>query len=97
MHAHLVLRHAKYPLGNCMEPCKAPVRQVWSCGLGLYGELGLGRQTTARHPVRITDFDVGNDPLVAISCGADNCGAVSQNGRVYVWGAKYLPNDRSPT
>jgi len=78
--------------------------QVWSCGLGPYGELGLGqgRQTTTRHPMRITqcdngddsltDFGNANDPLVSISCVVDNCGAISQEGRVYVWGAKYMPD-----
>jgi len=41
----------------------------------------------------LTDFGYGDDPVVSISCGVNNCGAISQSGRVHVWGAKYVPDE----
>jgi len=64
------------------------------------------RPLTSRHPMRIeeldnnpmysgmlTDFGYADDPVVSISCGVKNCGAISHSGRVHVWGAKYVPDE----
>ena len=64
------------------------------------------RTLTARRPMRIerfengdnlTDFGYADDPVVSISCGANNCGAISQSGRIHVWGAKYVPDEAPDT
>jgi len=64
------------------------VGRVWSFGIGNNGELGLGRQRVARRPVQVTAF-TNQHPLISISSGEKNCGAVSCQGDVYIWGNNF--------
>ena len=62
--------------------------RVWSFGLGDDGELGLGRQRVSQRPIQIRDF-ANRHPLISISSGKKNCGAVSCQGDVYIWGNNF--------
>jgi len=67
--------------------------RVWSFGMGDYGELGVERRQCARSLIPITEF-ANQHPLVSISSGQNNCGAVSCQGDVYTWGNNFYCDTR---
>ena len=67
--------------------------RVWSFGMGDNGELGVERRQCAISPIPITDF-ANPQPLISISSGQNNCGAVSCQGDVYIWGNNFYCDTR---
>ena len=67
--------------------------RVWSFGMGECGELGLGRQTVSHTPIQIVGF-ANQHPITSISSGDSNCGAISSQGDVYIWGNNFYSDTR---
>jgi alpha-tubulin suppressor-like RCC1 family protein len=63
--------------------------RVWSQGVGPIGEMGLGRLRISDISKHIEGFPAG--VLISeISCGRNNCGAITTQGDVYVWGRRHI-------
>lgn len=78
-----------------IHPYPTHTGYVYTWGESSYGQLGLGPDVVARNssplPRRVlllNDTDAANAPLVAaqISCGGMHTGAVTADGRLYMWG-----------
>ncbi len=66
--------HATYDAGG----------RLYSCGMGIYGELGDGTTKTSRVPVRVTGLS--GKSVTALLAGFGNTGALLSDGRYYDWG-----------
>ena len=60
--------------------------QVYMWGQNNFGQLGNGTTTSSSLPVNITDRFPTGDTVIALSLGWFHAGAVTESGRVYVWG-----------
>ena len=63
---------------------------IW--GEGTYGRIGHGKTTNEFLPVNITTSSslfsgLQNDRIIDFSLGAEHSGAITQSGRVFMWGA----------
>lgn len=66
--------------------------EVYSFGLGVFGQLGHGTLHDERLPRKIVDFKCPDEPtkevkIVAIACGSHHCLALDSEGRVFSWGS----------
>ncbi len=59
---------------------------VYACGKQPFGQLGNGTVATAHTPVEVKGLPEG-DPVVAISAGDNFSAALTQSGRLYMWGS----------
>ncbi len=66
--------HATYDAGG----------RLYSCGMGIYGELGDGTTKTSRVPVRVSGLS--GKSVTALLAGFGNAGALLSDGRYYDWG-----------
>ena len=66
--------HATYDAGG----------RLYSCGMGIYGELGDGTTKTSRVPVRVRGLS--GKSITALLAGFGNTGALLSDGRYYDWG-----------
>jgi alpha-tubulin suppressor-like RCC1 family protein len=66
--------HATYDAGG----------RLYSCGMGIYGELGDGTTKTSRVPVRVRGLS--GRSVTALLAGFGNTGALLSDGRYYDWG-----------
>lgn len=60
--------------------------QMYSCGSGITGCLGLGDNSNQMYPMKIKQFDLLNIKIMQMSAGVDLSMAVSTTGVVYAWG-----------
>jgi len=58
---------------------------VYACGEQRFGQLGIGNTNTEVHPVKVKGLPA-HDPVVAISAGDFFSAALTQSGRLYMWG-----------
>lgn len=59
---------------------------VYTWGANTYGQLGNGKTTNSKVPVRVTiSSDYGK--ITAISAGEEHCLAITENGKVLSWGS----------
>jgi alpha-tubulin suppressor-like RCC1 family protein len=70
--------HATYDAGGVL----------YSCGMGLYGELGDGSSTTSRVPVRVKGLSGAT--VTALVAGFGTAGALLSDGAYYDWGENNL-------
>lgn len=66
--------HATYDAGG----------RLYSCGMGIYGELGDGTTKTSKVPVRVRGLTGAS--VTALVAGFGNTGAVLSDGDFYDWG-----------
>ena len=59
---------------------------VWSWGVNLYGQLGLGDTISYNEPHRITKFPETVSYIKDISVGTNHVLALADEGKVYAWG-----------
>lgn len=59
---------------------------VWSCGMGFFGQLGLGSVDPFAEPRQITYFKENNIRIRQIAAGWRHGSAVDTEDRVYSWG-----------
>lgn len=57
---------------------------MWSCGTGETNQLGTGEMDDAYYPAQIPLLK--GKKVAKISAGHLNCGALDEEGNVYVWG-----------
>ncbi|XP_023343350.1 uncharacterized protein LOC111712841 [Eurytemora carolleeae] len=69
--------------GYAHSLCLTENGEIWSFGLGLYGQLGSGHTDKSLVPVRV----VLNAPVRQVSTGYFHCLAISVDGTVYQWGS----------
>eukprot|EP00741_Cyanophora_paradoxa_P015422 tig00020875_g14885.t1 len=62
--------------------------ELWMCGAGEYGRLGLGDETNQAEPVLLKALQ-GKD-VVSVSCGGFHSVALTRTGAVYSWGGGYF-------
>ncbi len=61
--------------------------EVYTWGDNRYGQLGDGTQTNSTIPKDITSsFNLINDKIIKVSTGEVNSMALSEKGRIYIWG-----------
>ena len=58
---------------------------VYSCGLGVFGQLGHGSKRDERRPKAIAAF-ADEALIVQISCGAHHSAALDATGQAWLWG-----------
>mmetsp|Transcript_28296 Transcript_28296/g.84727 ORF Transcript_28296/g.84727 Transcript_28296/m.84727 type:complete len:444 (+) Transcript_28296:227-1558(+) len=78
------LRVASVSAGMKCAAAVTETGQLWTCGEGLWGALGLGDRLRRDQPCRVealADCFVTN-----VSCGYDFCWAVDRNGAAFYWG-----------
>jgi len=63
--------------------------RVWSNGVGFVGEMGLGRLKLSDNCMLVPGFPAGV-VISEISCGPNNCGAITTQGDVYTWGRRQI-------
>lgn len=66
--------HATYDAGG----------RLYSCGMGIYGELGDGTTRTSKVPVRVSGLSGAS--VTALVAGFGNTGALLSDGEYYDWG-----------
>jgi alpha-tubulin suppressor-like RCC1 family protein len=66
--------HATYDAGG----------RLYSCGMGIYGELGDGTTRTSKVPVRVRGLS--GRSVTALTAGFGDTGALLSDGRYYDWG-----------
>ncbi|MDP2434210.1 MAG: BTB/POZ domain-containing protein, partial [archaeon] len=59
---------------------------VYSCGLGVFGQLGHGVKRDERRPKAIAAFAEECSPIVQVSCGANHSAALDASGAAWLWG-----------
>lgn len=59
--------------------------QVYSCGWGADGQLGIGTFKNEWHP-QLVNGDIKNEKIIKVSCTADCILALSDKGHVFGWG-----------
>ena len=69
--------------GYAHSLCLTKDGEIWSFGLGLYGQLGSGATDKSLVPLRI----VLDAPVRQVSTGYFHCLAISEDGTVYQWGS----------
>ncbi|CEM30246.1 unnamed protein product [Vitrella brassicaformis CCMP3155] len=65
--------------------------RVYSHGNNTHGQLGLGHLVSQTAPQQVTT-SLSRARIVAISAGSDHTAALSDDGRVWVWGANWAIN-----
>ena len=60
--------------------------EVWSWGLGVFGQLGLGDAREGLVPREIEFFSKENLKIRKICCGAHHSVALTTDGRIFTWG-----------
>ena len=70
--------HATYDAGGVL----------YSCGMGVYGELGDGSTITSKVPVRVTGLS--GTTVTALAAGFGTAGALLADGAYYDWGENNL-------
>ena len=70
--------HATYDAGGVL----------YSCGMGVYGELGDGSTITSKVPVRVTGLSGAT--VTALTAGFGTAGALLADGAYYDWGENNL-------
>lgn len=79
-------------VGDCHTLCLDDQGQVWACGEGEYGRLGVGGTSSAKSPIVLEFFD-GHDESVIVDriyAGKEFSVAQAKDGSLYAWGR----NDR---
>jgi alpha-tubulin suppressor-like RCC1 family protein len=66
--------HASYDAGG----------RLYSCGMGIYGELGDGSAKTSKVPVRVRGLSGAS--VIALTAGFGDAGALLADGHYYDWG-----------
>jgi alpha-tubulin suppressor-like RCC1 family protein len=66
--------HATYDAGG----------RLYSCGMGIYGELGDGNTRTSKVPVRVRGLSGAR--VTGLTAGFGDTGALLSNGQYYDWG-----------
>ena len=64
--------------------CVTKKRQLFVWGKGKQGRLGLGAEDDVLIPTEIVSLS--NLRVVQVSAGESHSGAITQNGKVYMWG-----------
>lgn len=59
--------------------------EVWSWGLGVFGQLGHGETHDEGVPKRIAAFD--GKRVLDIGCGANHSLALTEDGKIFSWGS----------
>lgn len=60
--------------------------QVYSCGDGYKGKLGLGDQTSRLDPTLIPEVSFNGESIAHVAAGGIHSAAVSKEGHVFTWG-----------
>merc|ERR1712196_419071 len=60
--------------------------QLYTWGRGKEGQLGLGDMKNRRRPTHVKYFEASGKPVVHVSGGNINSGALTNNGRIFTWG-----------
>ena len=73
-------------LGQDFSSALTESGQVFMWGQNNYGQLGNGSTTSSNVPVNITNQFPSENKVIALSLGTFHVGALTDIGRVYVWG-----------
>ncbi len=64
--------------------CVTSKRKLFTWGCGKQGRLGLGSEEDVLHPTEVVLLS--NMRVSQVSAGESHCAAITQAGKVYVWG-----------
>lgn len=78
------LQIAKVECGSLHSMCVTQKKQLFTWGCGKQGRLGLGNEEDVLHPTEVVALS--NMRVCQVSAGESHCAAITQAGKVYVWG-----------
>jgi len=61
--------------------------QLWACGHGINGVLGLGNEDDHMLPVMVAESEFNREKIISVATSRYNAAAVTQSGTVFLWGA----------
>ena len=83
--------------GFCHTLFVTKAGELWACGEGVYGQLGLSDRVDRHVPTRVDPQHFAGSRIIAVSGGDTHTAALAEDGAVYTWGQGAAGVERPPS